>query len=189
MKWVLFLNYCAAMAIATMLTGLIYVTVQQNYRTGANDPQIQVAKDIKAKLQRGMALDVLWPDSIEIQSSLGLFILLYDAHGQPLRGSALLDGKFPQMPAGVFDFVKNQGEERVTWQPRAAVRMAMVVLRGNFSPVGYIAVGRSLAEVEIREKDLRYTTLVCWLLMMATLIVIGAIHYRILKRQKPANTR
>jgi hypothetical protein len=32
-------------AAVTMLSGLVYIAVQQNMRIGANDPQIQLAED------------------------------------------------------------------------------------------------------------------------------------------------
>jgi hypothetical protein len=184
MRRILFLNYFTAMLIVTIMTGLVYVNVQQVYRSNANDPQIQLANEINTNLKAGRSLEHLWPDSIDIQSSLGVFASLYDEHGQPIRTSALLDGKIPQLPPGVFDFAKNQGEDRITWQPRAGVRMALVVIRGNFSPVAYIAVGRSLKEVEVREQNLVKTTAICWGLMIFIILISSIFHFALYKRRK-----
>jgi len=189
MRRILLLNYFTAMVIITIMTGLIYVNVQQAYRTNANDPQIQLANEINANLKAGRPIDGLWPDSIEIQTSLGIFAALYDEHAQPLKSSALLDGKIPQLPPGVFEFTKNQGEDRVTWQPRAGVRMAMIVIRGNYSPVAYIAVGRSLKEVEIREGNLFRTTLICWVIMLVPVLFSGLIHFSFYKKRKESYAR
>ncbi|MEK7161684.1 MAG: hypothetical protein AAB729_03270, partial [Patescibacteria group bacterium] len=41
-----------AVAIIIM-SGLVYVVAQQNYRLTANDPQIQIAQDIAAALNKG----------------------------------------------------------------------------------------------------------------------------------------
>jgi hypothetical protein len=41
--------------LATCLAGLIYVVVQQDLRTGANDPQRQLAEDAATKLNAGVA--------------------------------------------------------------------------------------------------------------------------------------
>jgi hypothetical protein len=183
------LNYFTAMVIITIMAGLIYVNVQQAYRTSANDPQIQLANEIDANLRAGRPIEKLWPDSVDIQSSLGVFAALYDEHALPLRSSGLLDGKIPQLPPGVFEFAKSQGEDRVTWQPRTGVRMAMVVIRGNYSPVAFIAVGRSLKEVELREENLHKTTLIGWIVMMVLTLISGLIHYSYYKKRKEGYAR
>jgi len=189
MRRILILNYLTAMIIVTMMTGLVYVSVQQVYRNGANDPQIQLANEMNANLKAGRPIEKLWPDSLDLQSSLGIFATLYDEHAQPLKSSALLDGKIPELPPGVFEFTKNQGEDRVTWQPRAGVRMAMVVVRGNYSPVAFIAVGRSLKEVEIREQNLLKMTAICWSTMLVLLIIFGLIHFSFYKKRKEGYAR
>ena len=53
MNKISFLNYLLVIAIITIIFGVIYALVQQNYRTGANDPQIQIARYIHAKLNQG----------------------------------------------------------------------------------------------------------------------------------------
>ena len=55
MKKVPFINYFLVIAIVTVISGIIYATVQQAYRTAANDPQIQIARDIKFKTATGQA--------------------------------------------------------------------------------------------------------------------------------------
>ena len=40
-------SHFAALFIVTILCGLIYATVQQSHRSGANDPQLQIALDLK----------------------------------------------------------------------------------------------------------------------------------------------
>ena len=39
--------------VITCLSGLIYLTVQQDIRIGANDPQIQIAEDLTNQLSSG----------------------------------------------------------------------------------------------------------------------------------------
>ncbi len=184
MKRILFLNYSTAMVIITIITGILYAGVQQNYRTNANDPQVQIATDIATKIKSGKSMARFFTDSVDIESSLSPFVTLYDDHAQPIRSSGLLNGKIPQLPPGIFEFVKNRGEDRVTWQPRPGVRMAMVILRSNFSPVGYIAVGRSLNEIELREAGLSKMIMMSWAIMMGIMLVSGLIHYNLYRRRK-----
>ncbi|MFI5154549.1 MAG: hypothetical protein ACHQEM_00095 [Chitinophagales bacterium] len=183
MKTILFLNYLTAMVIITIITGILYVSVQQNYRSNANDPQVQIATDIRSKIESGKSIEGFFADSINIETSLSPFVTLYDEHNQPIRSSGLLNGRIPQLPAGIFEFVKKQGEERVTWQPRSGVRMAMVILRSNFSPAGFIAAGRSLNEIEARESGLSKMIISSWAVMMGIILVSGIIHYNLYRRR------
>lgn len=189
MKRILFLNYSTAAVIVTIFTGVFFVAVQQNYRSYANDPQVQIASDVATKIKAGKSIEKFFADSVDLENSLSPFIALYDEHAQPIRSSGLLDGKIPRLPPGVFAYVKNQGEHRVTWQPRPGIRMAMVILRSNFSPVGYIAVGRSLDEIEIREEGLREMTMMSWLIMIGIILVSGLIHYNLYLKRKAGYVR
>jgi len=167
----IFIPYLAAAAIVTIIMGVVYVAVQQNYRSGANDPQLQIARDMKDRLERGVSVQRYIDDSISLDKSLGVFATLYDVKAQPIQSSGFLDGKFPRLPAGVFDFATLHGEESVTWQPRPGVRMATVVIHTNTGGVGYIVVGRSLEEVEVREHNLMQSVFICWVIAMGLIAI------------------
>jgi sensor histidine kinase regulating citrate/malate metabolism len=179
MKKFSFLVYLFAMAIITIIFGVIYVTVQQSYRSGANDPQIQLARDINLKLHEGKAVDNFFTDSINIAQSLSPFAVLYDANGKPLRSSGYLNGKMPELPAGVFDYAKANGEHDVTWQPQSRVRMAMVIVivSSNSSSVGFVAAGRSLQEVEIREHNLITMIFIGWIICIGLVLIYAVIQF------------
>jgi hypothetical protein len=168
------MTHIAAAVIVTVIMLLIYVSVQQNYRMNANDPQIQLTQDISNRLASGRPIAGLIPaDSFDIAYDLSPFVILYNAQGNPLHASATLNGSMPKLPAGVFDYVKKHGEDRITWQPKQGVRMAMVVKYANIYPVSFVAAGRSLKETEIREKNLAQMALMAWICAM---VVIG-IHW------------
>ncbi len=82
-----------------------------------------------------------------------------------------------QLPVGVFDVAKSNGQDRVPWQPQSGVRMAMVLFHINSSPVEFVAVGRSLREVEIRESNLIKIILIGWLLCLASILLWMGIGY------------
>ena len=46
-----FIQHLSAIAIITIIMGLIYASVQQTYRSNADDPQIQIAHDLRDHLQ------------------------------------------------------------------------------------------------------------------------------------------
>lgn len=141
--WAIFL------VIITAFCGLVYGGVQQNYRQSANDPQIQMAEDAAAALGAGQKVNP--SGSVGIAHSLAPFLIVYNAQGQVVSSSAKLHGQTPQLPIGIFDNVKNNGEERFTWQPEDDVRIAAVVTSYNG---GFVLAGRNIREVENREHKL-----------------------------------
>lgn len=151
---------------------LIYAGVQQELRLSANDPQIQMAEDVAAKLSMGDIPDRMVPSTlINIAESLSPFIIIFDNSGQPLVSEAILDGKIPHLPQGVFTAVKNSGEDRITWQPRVGVRVAAVVVHTTGSNPGFVLAGRSLREVEAREDSIFRIMIVGWFLMECGIFV------------------
>ena len=184
MKKVPSLNYLLALAIITVIFGVVYATVQQSYRAAANDPQIQIARDINARIHEGKPVESFLTDTIDIAHSLSTFAALYEANGKPIRSSGYLDRKMPELPAGVFDFAKTQGEHEITWQPRSGVRMAMVVISTNFSRVGFVAAGRSLQEVEVREHNFITMVFLGWLVCIGLLLLHAALQFHRTRENK-----
>ena len=185
MKLQSFLILIAAVGLITLINGLVYVTVQQNYRSNANDPQIQMALDIKEKLEQGKSPDSFWTyDSIALPQSLSPFVLLFDAAGKPIRASATLARQTLQLPSGVLDYTRMNGEDRITWQPREDARFAMVILNVPQNPVRFIAVGRSLREIEVREANLVRMVFISWVLCMSVLVAYGLLIF-LLAKKKP----
>lgn len=177
------LSILSTLAVLTVILLLVYAAVQQSYRTGANDPQLQIARDISLYLKEGKTIDHIFPvDSIDISKSPGVFAVLYDNNAAPIKSSGFLNGNIPQLPAGVFDFVKSHGEDAITWQPQPGVRMAMVIASVQSPHVAFVAVGRSLKEVEIRESNLLSMLFVGWLICVGIIIVNAFIQFRFKKK-------
>jgi hypothetical protein len=170
-------------AVITVVMGVQYMNVQQSYRSGANDPQIQMAEDITTDIKQGHSIGPhLKDDTVDLSKSLSPFFILYDNNGKPIQSSALLNGQIPQLPAGVLDYAKVHDDDRITWQPGPGVRLATVIKRTGASPVAFVAVGRSLKEVEVRESNLRTTVASGWIVCMM-IIGITAI-WQLIQRTK-----
>lgn len=161
-------------AVATILSLLIYTAVQQNYRQGANDPQIQIAEDTANLLTSGGSIQSITPSTqVDLSKSLATFIIVYDSNGKELVSSAILDNKTPVLPDGVLNDAKNKGELRFTWEPKAGVREATVVAYYSGKTQGFILSGRSLKEVEVREDWLSKYVFLSWLgSLIASLFLI-----------------
>lgn len=162
-------------AAIVIFSGLTYVSVQQSYRQMANDPQIQIAEDVADAISQGTPAESIVPatGNTDIKKSLSAFVLIYDDSGKQIGSSAIIDGKNPEYPKGVFDVVKQKGETRVTWQPQAGVRMATVVTRYTGKQSGYVVAGRSLKQVEERVEQLtKMVALATALSLIVTLLLV-----------------
>ena len=161
--------------IITAMCAVVYLVVQQVLRQGANDPQIQMAEDAATILAAGGSAESVLPTGkIELTRSITPFIVVFDGTGKPIASSALLNGEVPTLPAGVFDSVRQHGEDRITWQPQPGVRMAIVVVNSNTSGSGFVMAGRSLREVEKRVDQLSIETGILWILtILGSLVVIS----------------
>ncbi len=157
------------LAAITFALGVVYVTEQQILRLGANDPQIELAEDFAAGFNAGADPQSLIKGNIDIGHSLAPFIIIYDLSGKPLATSGYLNQAIPVPPAGVFGYTAVHGQERVTWQPQAGVRVATVI---NRSKAGFVLAGRSLREVEAREDLLLKQVACAWFAAVLMTIVI-----------------
>jgi hypothetical protein len=177
MKILSSLHYLLLAVVVTVIIALVYATVQQSYRTAANDPQIQIAEDLGNKLNDGKSLEnIFQDDTIDIAKSLSPVIIFYDASGKPIRSTGFLDGQMCKLPAGLFDHAKKNGMHSVSWQPRKGVRMAVVIVHTNSPVVSYVAAARSLREVEVREYNLRIMVFIAWIVCMVLIAVSAGIY-------------
>jgi hypothetical protein len=185
-------NALVLIALSTGLALALNTIPQQVLRQGANDPQIAMAGDLAARLESGIAPP---------------FVIVYNDQGQPLASQAVLNGQTPTPPMGVFDYVRQHGEERVSWQPVPGttsnkdeksvlnggmtlqrghgVRIAAVIQRVNGSTPGFVLAGRNMREVEAREEQVGQLALLTWIGMMGV-ILVGTAAYGWWTRPKAA---
>ena len=166
--------------LSTALCGLVYVALQQVLRTGADDPQIQMAEDTAAALSSGKTHSELFSGKqVELSTSLAPWIMIFEENGSLIFSTAILDGKIPEFPQGVFGYVREHGQDRITWQPREGVRQATVIERfQSDSAGGYVVAGRSLREVEKRIGLLLLITALAWAVSLVGLTsAIGFLTY------------
>ncbi len=168
----IFRVWLPATVVVTAFSASAYITVQQSQRQAANDPQIQMAEDIAAALDSGATMGSVIPKTqIEMSTSLAPFIVVYDNNRKPVAASGLLNRQMPDYPKGALDSAIGSGENRVTWQPTADVRIASVVVPFNG---GFVMAGRNLREVEKREAQTEmFAGLTGLLALIATFLVIA----------------
>lgn len=150
--------------IISLVCGASYVAIQQVLRQEANDPQIQLSEDLATALAAGQPIDGLRQaaaESVDVSRSLAPFFMIFDDNGQNLISSGLLDGKAPSLQKSVLEAAKTS-QHRITWEPRAGVRIAAVIVHYQDKASGYVLIGRSLREMEQREAALAYPFLMAW---------------------------
>lgn len=169
--------------VITGLCGLVYMVVQQEYRQTWNDPQIELVEQINSNLTLGVPAmkAVNWFPSPWDLANYGVWpwAAVFDKDGKLIKSDVVLDGQPISIPKGVFDLAKqNIGKDtqvlrqnRVTWQPRDGIRSAIVV-QYNEEQDMYAVSGRSLWEVEIREKMLSEMVFFAWLLLLVSTFVV-----------------
>ena len=155
--------------LATLACGLVYVAVQQDLRSGANDPQRQLAEDAARALDAGAApATVVGGSKVDVAQSLAPFVAVFDETGHVLATDGQLDAHDPVPPLGVLDAARAHPPNVVTWQPRPGVRVATVTVPWQG---GTVLAGRSLRAVEQREDQTLLIVAAAWLAMMAALAV------------------
>ncbi len=158
--------------VVTALCGLTYLATQQALRHAANDPQIQMAEDAADALAQGATIESQVPaGKVALERSLAPFVMVLDGSGQVVASSGLLDGNVPTVPQGVINYVRDHGEDRVTWQPAPGVRVAAVVVGYQGAQPGFVLVGRSLRETEKRVGQIGSIIGLAWLVTLAASLV------------------
>jgi hypothetical protein len=151
--------------VVTFSCALAYGVEQQALRSGANSPQLQMARDAAAALDAGAPpSDVVGSATVDVASSLAPFLVVVDASGAVLATDGVLDGHDPIPPAGVLEDARLDPPDTVTWQPRAGVRIAQVSVPWQG---GVVLAGRSLREVERRTDQALLLVAAAWIAGMA----------------------
>ena len=162
--------FLPAAVLATLTCGLVYAEVQQALRSGANDPQYQMAEDTASRLDSGTkAADLMdTAQTVDAATSLAPFMIIFDSAGRVLASDVTLDGAQPVPPGGVLSAAKPGSPNAVTWQPREGVRIASVTVAWSG---GTVLVGRSLQRVEEQEWNAELIAGAAWLVALVALAI------------------
>ena len=149
-----YITFLAGVGMLVVIFGVIYAAVQQAQRSAANSPQIQMAEDTAARVDKEgynpqfSTLNLTEP--VDMDSSLAPFTIIYDKKGKVVSGSGYLGKKVPKAPLGILKAAQGKDYNAVTWQPQKDVRIAAVTVAAKKY---YVLSGRSLTEVEKNENN------------------------------------
>jgi hypothetical protein len=146
--------------LVTVAAFAAFIAVQQQLRGAANHPQMEMAREAAGKLSAGAnPQSVVNGAPVDIASSSDPYLIVVDSNGALLASSAQLEGRAVSPPSGVFAYVRDHGEDIISWQPAAGVRSAIVV--DSFHG-GYVVAGRSLTGTEQAESALGLWAIFGW---------------------------
>jgi hypothetical protein len=169
------------LVLVTGFYGVVYVSVQQALRLGANEPQRSMAQDVAKQLDEGRKPEDLLKQQIDMGSNMAPFVIVYDKYGAVVAGDGYINGTIPQVPIGVLAATQGHKINSVTWQPTNKVRIASVGVEANSY---YILSGRSLSVVEDQISSFGKWLAAAWFLSIVLLSVV----YRFIRQRfhKPA---
>jgi hypothetical protein len=171
--WILLSGLATVMAVAA------YIAVQQELRGAANHPQVEMAREAASKLSAGAnPQSVVNGAPVDIASSSDTYLIVVDSNGALLASSAQLEGSAVIPPPGVFAYVRDHGEDMISWQPAAGVRSAIVV--DSFQG-GYVVAGRSLTGTEQAESALGLWAIFGW---AAAVLLAGGLSFIVLRTRR-----
>ena len=171
MWWPVWVQRLAAVIVATVLFGTVYVVAQQLERLGANDAPLRLASQVAAELREGQTTTVDAQPHVDLSRSLAPFVVVEDAQGRASDGSGFLNGALVSLPTGVLASASKSGEDNVTWQPAPGLRFATVTLRVGDQ---FVSAGQSLRPSEDRDGTIRLLVGSGWLVSM---LVLGGVWF------------
>jgi hypothetical protein len=161
--------WLALVGTATLVLGTSYAMVQQSTRLSADDLPLTTSQTVKQELQAGSSpQDVVPALKTDLKTDNSVFVIITDDSDHVLASSAVLNGKTPLPPSGVFSFTQLHQADHFTWQPQAGVRLATRVVKYDSGPnSGFIIAGHSLKPYEDRIQTYTWLALAGWLAVLA----------------------
>jgi hypothetical protein len=152
----------------------IYGGVQQALRQSANSPQAQMSQDLAVGLSAGTdPTKGLNGTKVDAAKSLAPFLIVYDENGKVLSSTGFINGVAPVPPIGVFNYTKENGEDRVSWQTKDGTRIASVVNHFSGKTPGFVLAGRNMREVENIEDRIFKLTMLGWVSSLGFALVLS----------------
>jgi hypothetical protein len=184
-QWQLGLARIAAIIVATILFGTVYVVAQQLDRLWANDAPLRLASQVGAELRAGQSTTLDAQSHVDLAQSLAAFVVIEDAQGNPSAGSGFLHGSLISLPTGVLASAAASGQDDVTWEPRSDLRFATVTLRVGDK---FVTAGQSVKPSEDRDRTVRLLVGLGWLVAMLVLSGVWFWSYLVANRRQEASS-
>lgn len=161
--------WLALVGASTLVLSASYVMIQQSNRMSADDLPLTLSQQVKSSLEAGSApTDLVSAQKNNLETDNNTVVIITDSTMHVLASSATLDGQTPLPPEGVFKYTKDHATDRITWEPKENVRVALRVSSYGKSPSdGFVLVAQPLTQFEKRISFIGNLGLVAWLAVLA----------------------
>jgi hypothetical protein len=132
----------AAIVVATILFGTVYVVALQLDRLSADDAPLRLASQVAAELREGQTKTLTAQPHIDLERSLAPFVVIESDQGSASAGSGFLKDSLVSLPNTVLANAAKSGRSDFTWQPHTGLEFATVTLRVGSQ---FVSAGQSLA--------------------------------------------
>lgn len=167
MRLLVFKKWLPLAVVTTLLSGMLFGAVQQLNRQEADDLPVQLAQDIADRMYHQVkAQSLVGSVDIEMGKSLAPFVIVLDKQDKIVVSSAALNGKKVLPPTGAITWAREHGEHRLTWEPAAGVRSAIVIIPVHDAEQHIVIAGHSLREVESRMNAIQWEIVLGWLVTL-----------------------
>ncbi len=164
----------------TVMAGMAYGVGQFILRSSANDPQLQIARDVAQQISCvGGKLEparFATEDKVLMRDSLSSFLMIFDSDNKVLVSNGEINAdptdvkimSDVSVPVEVLEYARQHLEHRVTLQATPKVRLAAVFVQSPVCGPGAIdsrvvMVARNLNEVESRIQSTMLFVGAAWL--------------------------
>ncbi|MCW1930198.1 MAG: hypothetical protein KIH62_002670 [Candidatus Kerfeldbacteria bacterium] len=179
----------------TLTCGLVFGATYYSLRQGANDPQLQMVRDMRNSLNNGALAESFQQNvnPVDIKNSLSPFYMIFSEDHTVLASSGRLNNETLQVPSGVLEYVVNSApsmvggaEYRVTLEPQKGVRLAAVFKVAPLNTPGaqhhIVMAARNLIEVDSRIQYIQWVCAGVWLAGLLAIAGYSALSQRPEKR-------
>lgn len=186
MKKLLFLSL-----MWTLVCGFVFAVAQYTLRQGANDPQIQLARDLRNSLHDGASAESFQQNvnPVDIKNSLSPFTMIFSEDHTVIASTGRLDNQTLQVPTGVLEYTLNKkdstgtgAEHLVTLQPEKGVRLAAVFKVVELTTPGakplIVMSARNLSLVESRINHIQWFSAGVWLVGLFAIATYSVLSQR-----------
>jgi hypothetical protein len=157
--------WLVSLVVVSLLFGSVYVSLQQIGRMADEDvPAALALAQLSAPNPQALSSD----NPVDLAKGPGTFVNVYRNDGTPVAGSGTLSGGVPRLPQGVIESTVRTGQDRVTWQPQAGIRYAIVARAARDTVV---VAGQNLQPSETRDTKVLLFLGLGWL---GSVLVIAA---------------
>lgn len=172
--WFVLRHWLPLAVAVTLLCGTAFGVAQQTLRFGADELPSRIAEDSAYMLERGVgAASIVGVRQMDLDRTLSPFVIILNGTGGIVASSATFSGSALAPTPEILLQAQENGEHRVTWEPKEDLRFALVIRHLSITYPNYVVIGQSLKPTEAHVAQVKTMVFGAWLgTMLVTLLTV-----------------